>query len=198
MAGPDSPETPPAHGSQQATSLTLLDRLRTNDDDAWRTMVKLYGPLVHHWCVRGGVRGADGDDVAQEVFRAAATSLEAFRRDRPGDSFRGWLRGITRNMVLQHFRRGRRHPTAAGGTDAHLRLQPFPVTVMVAKTRTRSKNSMACAAGFGHGPRRIRGTDLASVLDDGRRRPVARRYRRGYRRQRRGGSHGEIACPASA
>ena len=123
MAGPDSPETPPAGGAQQATSLTLLERLRANDGDAWHTMVKLYGPLVHHWCVRGGIRGADGDDVAQEVFRAAATSLEAFRRDRPGDSFRGWLRGITRNMVLQHFRRGGRNPTAAGGTDAHLRLQ---------------------------------------------------------------------------
>jgi RNA polymerase sigma-70 factor (ECF subfamily) len=126
MAGSDSPETPHSHGSQQATSLTLLDRLRANDGDAWRVMVKLYGPLVHHWCNRGGVRGADGDDVAQEVFRAAATSLEAFRRDRTGDSFRGWLRGITRNMVLQHFRGRGRHPIAAGGTDAHLRLQSVP------------------------------------------------------------------------
>jgi RNA polymerase sigma-70 factor (ECF subfamily) len=61
--------------------------------------------------------------VAQEVFRAAALNMGAFRRDRAGDSFRGWLRGITRNMALQHFRRGGRHPSAAGGTDAHLRLQ---------------------------------------------------------------------------
>jgi RNA polymerase sigma-70 factor (ECF subfamily) len=108
------------------TSLTLLDRLRANDDTAWHVMVKLYGPLVHHWCGRGGVRGADCDDVAQEVFRAAAQGLDSFRRDRPGDSFRGWLRGITRNLVLLHFRRGGRHTPAAGGTDARMRLEAVP------------------------------------------------------------------------
>jgi RNA polymerase sigma-70 factor (ECF subfamily) len=85
-------------------------------------MVRLYTPLVCHWCARGGVRGADAEDVVQEVFHAATTHLENFRRDRPGDSFRGWLRGITRNMVLQHFRRGARHPRASGGTDALNRL----------------------------------------------------------------------------
>jgi RNA polymerase sigma-70 factor (ECF subfamily) len=123
MSGPESPETPPAGGPHQATSLTLLARLRSNDGDAWHTMVKLYGPLVRHWCDRGGVRGADCDDVTQDVFRAAALGMEAFRRDRPGDSFRGWLRGISRNMVLQHFRRDGRQPRAAGGTDAHFLLQ---------------------------------------------------------------------------
>ncbi len=66
--------------------------------------------------------GADAEDVAQEVLRAAAGHMDDFRRDRPGDSFRAWLRGITRNMILQHFRRGGRQPQAAGGTDAQRRL----------------------------------------------------------------------------
>jgi RNA polymerase sigma-70 factor (ECF subfamily) len=60
--------------------------------------------------------------VAQEVLQAAATHMQNFRRDRPGDSFRGWLRGITRNMVLQHFRRSGRHPRGSGGTDALVQL----------------------------------------------------------------------------
>ncbi len=120
-ADPSSPD--PASASQQSTSLTLLMRLRSNDDDAWRTMVKLYSPLVGYWCARGGVQGADAEDVAQDVFRAAAASLQDFRRTRPGDSFRGWLRGITRHKILQHFRKSRRHPTASGGTDAQRRLE---------------------------------------------------------------------------
>jgi RNA polymerase sigma-70 factor (ECF subfamily) len=103
---------------ERSTSLTLLQRLRTNDGDAWSVMVRLYTPLVCHWCVRGGVKSADVEDVVQEVFHAASTHLEQFRRDRPGDSFRGWLRGIAHNMVLQHFRRSSRHPKASGGTDA--------------------------------------------------------------------------------
>src|SRR5437867_3526766 len=98
---PGPPETPrPAADPGRSTSLTLLHRLRANDSEAWRIMVQLYTPLVAHWCARGGVRGVDAEDVAQEVFHTAATHLENFHRDRPGDSFRGWLRGITRNMVL--------------------------------------------------------------------------------------------------
>jgi RNA polymerase sigma-70 factor (ECF subfamily) len=57
------------------------------------------------------------------VFRAAMAGLGDFRRDRPGDTFRGWLRGITRNMIALHFRRQGRHPRATGGSDALVRLQ---------------------------------------------------------------------------
>jgi RNA polymerase sigma-70 factor (ECF subfamily) len=124
MADSTSPDTPTEGAdSRRDTSLTLLERLRANNSDAWRVMVQLYTPLVYHWCARGGLRGADTEDVTQDVFQAAATHLANFRRDRPGDSFRGWLRGITRNMVLQHFRRRGRHAPASGGTDALLRLQ---------------------------------------------------------------------------
>jgi RNA polymerase sigma-70 factor (ECF subfamily) len=110
----------PAPGGSEGTSLTLLQRLRANEAAAWETVVRLYSELVWRWCSRAGVRGADADDVAQEVFRAAASRLASFRRDRPGDTFRGWLRGITRNMVRQHFRRRARQPGAAG--DPHDQL----------------------------------------------------------------------------
>jgi RNA polymerase sigma-70 factor (ECF subfamily) len=61
--------------------------------------------------------------VAQEVFAAAATGLAGFRRDRPGDTFRGWLRGIARNHVLLHFRRNHGRPQAEGGPEAAARLE---------------------------------------------------------------------------
>src|SRR5258708_7455587 len=122
MGASDS-RSPDATVGKQATSLTLLMRLRANDSDAWQTMVRLYSPLVRHWCNRQGVQGEDSEDVMQEVFRAAALHMEDFRRTRPGDSFRGWLRGITRNMALQFFRSKRRHPSPTGGTDAQRRLE---------------------------------------------------------------------------
>ena len=111
---------------QSGTSLTLLERLRSNEPDAWRTTVHLYTPLVAHWCARAGVKGADADDVIQEVFRAAAGSLATFRRDRPGDSFRGWLRGITRRLLSAHFRQAARQPLGGGGTDLLDRLHEVP------------------------------------------------------------------------
>jgi RNA polymerase sigma-70 factor, ECF subfamily len=104
------------------TSLTLLQRLQSNDADAWERLVRLYRPLVVYWCGRSGVSGADADDVVQEVFQTAAAKLPEFRRDRPGDTFRGWLRGITRNLLLAHGRKLARQTVGTGGTDAHLRL----------------------------------------------------------------------------
>src|SRR5262249_60283780 len=50
-------------------------------------------------------------------------ALDGSRRDRPGDTFRGWLRGITRNHVLLHFRRSHRQPHGEGGSDAWQSLQ---------------------------------------------------------------------------
>ena len=117
----DSP--PPAAGPRGDTSRTLLLRLRANEPDAWRTMVHLYTPLVYQWCARSGVRGADAEDVAQEVFRKAAAHLDGFQRERAGDSFRGWLRAITRTSLVDQLRRGGRQPQGLGGTDAQRRLQ---------------------------------------------------------------------------
>ena len=102
----------------QPTSLTLLQRVRANDQEAWRRLVHLYAPLVRFWAVRGGVPLADSEDVVQEVFQAATGSLSQFRRDRPGDTFRGWLRGITRHLIAGHFRRRADQAQAAGGTGA--------------------------------------------------------------------------------
>jgi RNA polymerase sigma-70 factor, ECF subfamily len=112
-----------AAGQGRGTSLTLLQRLRDNDAGAWDRLVHLYSPLVKYWCARGGVGSPDADDVTQEVFKAVATGLARFQRDRPGDTFRGWLYGITRNVLLMHVRRANRQPRAAGGTGAWRQLE---------------------------------------------------------------------------
>jgi RNA polymerase sigma-70 factor (ECF subfamily) len=110
-------------GHQQATPLSLLDRVRACETGAWGRLIKLYQPLVRSWCSRAGLHGPDAEDIGQEVFAAAAAGLESFHRDRPGDTFRGWLRGITRNHILLHFRRNGRHPQSEGGSDAWQALQ---------------------------------------------------------------------------
>jgi RNA polymerase sigma-70 factor (ECF subfamily) len=110
-------------GSGQETPLSLLERARTNDADAWRRLVELYRPLILFWCARARVDPTDAEDVAQGVLVAAAAGLERFHHDRPGDTFRGWLRAITRNQVLLHVRRNRGRAQAVGGSDAWQSLQ---------------------------------------------------------------------------
>jgi RNA polymerase sigma-70 factor (ECF subfamily) len=111
---------------ESGTSLSLLQRIRNGDSSGWQRVVELYSPLVYHWCRRWGVEGADADDVQQEVFQAAAQSIGTFRREREGDTFRGWLRAITRNKVLVFWRSRGRQPEAEGGSDAYKLLQEVP------------------------------------------------------------------------
>jgi RNA polymerase sigma-70 factor (ECF subfamily) len=112
--------------SSTATSRSLLGRLRADDPDAWRRLVDLYAPLVLRWCRRSDLPDHEAADVLQEVFQAVAAHLADFRRLGPGDTFRGWLRTITRNKVHDHFRASRREPRAAGGTEAQLRFAALP------------------------------------------------------------------------
>jgi RNA polymerase sigma-70 factor (ECF subfamily) len=106
-----------------ATSLTLLQKLQGQDEAAWSRFAFLYRPLIVHWCGRWRVMPADEDDVVQEVLKAVHTHLAEFARLSESGSFRAWLRGITRNKLLEYDRRRRtRLPAAEGGSDAHARL----------------------------------------------------------------------------
>jgi RNA polymerase sigma-70 factor (ECF subfamily) len=109
-----------------STSVSLLERVKAHDQEAWRRLVQLYGPLVYQWCRRWELRPDDVADIFQEVFQAVAAQISSFRRDRPGDSFRGWLWTIARHKIADHFRRQGRGPVAAGGSDAQQRLLELP------------------------------------------------------------------------
>ncbi len=104
-------------GSLGTTSLSLLDRMKAREQDAWERFATLYGHIVLSMCRRAGLQPADRADVFQEVSLAVARHLATFRHDRPGDTFRGWLRSITRTKILDLFRRQARHPRGLGGTS---------------------------------------------------------------------------------
>lgn len=114
-------------GHATGTSRSLLGRARQDDPAAWEKLVRLYAPLVAIWCRQAGLQEDDAGDVFQDVFQAVARKLSAFRKDREGDTFRGWLRTITQNKIRDQFRKAGRGPQAAGGTEAHQRLQQFPM-----------------------------------------------------------------------
>jgi RNA polymerase sigma-70 factor (ECF subfamily) len=105
-----------------ATSMTLLQRAVANDQEAWRHLVHLYGPLVQRWCKRAGLQEDDTADVFQEAFRAVARELASFHPTRSVGSFRCWLRTVTRTKIADHFRARRRQAPGQGGSAAQLKL----------------------------------------------------------------------------
>ena len=112
--------------TSDSTSRSLLRRAREQDPIAWEKLTAVYTPLVYQWCRRSGLQVTDAADVAQEVFRSVAKGLDGFRRERPEDSFRGWLWTITRNKIRDHFRARAGKPSGQGGTDGQVQLQQLP------------------------------------------------------------------------
>jgi len=82
--------------------------------------------MTYAWCRRAGLGADDTADVCQEVFTAVAAHITEFRRDRPNDSFRGWLWTISRNKITDHFRRCQLRVQVQGGTDAQRQLAQIP------------------------------------------------------------------------
>jgi len=113
-------------GTVSSTSSSLLQRVLAQEPDAWHRLSELYGPVVLQWARQMKLREHDAADVVQEVFQAVAVHIGQFRRQRPEDSFRGWLWTITRNKVRDHFRRLATRQEAVGGSEAFVRLEQIP------------------------------------------------------------------------
>ncbi|NUQ64798.1 MAG: sigma-70 family RNA polymerase sigma factor [Pirellulales bacterium] len=106
-----------------STSRSLLERVKSNDADAWTRLVTLYAPLIYRWARQAGLQDHDAADVGQEVFRTVIQRVSEFHRDRPGDTFRGWLWWITRNKLGDRFRCLANEPRPVGGTGAHEQIE---------------------------------------------------------------------------
>jgi RNA polymerase sigma-70 factor (ECF subfamily) len=124
----DNGTTTDWHGSAApgSTSSSLLGRLKAGESAAWGRLVELYGPTVYRWCRQCGVVAEDAADVCQEVFNSVATHVGQFRREKPGDSFRGWLWTIARNKAQDQFRRQAGEPPARGGSEHRAFLAGLP------------------------------------------------------------------------
>ena len=119
-------DRPPVVEAVGSTSRSLLEHAKSRDPSAWKRLVVLYAPLVATWCRRFGIPEQDVVDVLQDVFASVSKDLGRFRKERPSDTFRGWLFTIARNHSTDRLRRRGREPSAAGGTEAFVRLNEAP------------------------------------------------------------------------
>jgi RNA polymerase sigma-70 factor (ECF subfamily) len=111
------------------TRASLLARLGDPQDRAaWRQFVELYASLVYGFARQRGLQDADAADLTQEVFLAVSRKAGRWHYDPQRGSFRGWLYGVTRNLLAKSQQRRRSQPVGSGGTDAQQRLaeQPNP------------------------------------------------------------------------
>jgi RNA polymerase sigma-70 factor (ECF subfamily) len=119
---PDSRSKSDKCGSSgRSTPRSLIERLKQGEATAWRELVRIYAPLIFHWCQKQKLPNQECADIVQDVFRSVVANIAKFRKAQSGDTFRGWLRTITRNKINDYFRRTTGEPRAVGGTEAQLR-----------------------------------------------------------------------------
>jgi RNA polymerase sigma-70 factor (ECF subfamily) len=104
--------------SGEATSTTLLGRLRSNPSDqaAWGEFVRRYGPLIYRWCRHWHLQEADAQDVTQAVLVKLAGKMRTFTYD-PARSFRAYLKTLARYAWCDFLQDSRRPGAGAGGSD---------------------------------------------------------------------------------
>lgn len=108
------------------TSNTLLHALKLGRTDGWARFVHLYGPLIRKWISRAGLAEEDAEDIAQDVFVAAAEGFSSYRHsEHKAGSLRAWLYGISRHKLNDWYREHPLQLRAAGGSAASLRMQQF-------------------------------------------------------------------------
>jgi RNA polymerase sigma-70 factor (ECF subfamily) len=102
------------------TSPTLLHRLRQapSDQDAWRELVRRYGPRIYQWCLRWRLRETDAEEVTQTVLVKLADKMCTFSYD-SSRSFRAYLKTLTHYAWCDLLASRQRPDAASGGTGIH-------------------------------------------------------------------------------
>ncbi len=108
------------------TSTSLLDRVKDYDEDAWRQLTELYGPLIYHWCRKSGLHSEDAADLLQDIYRSVLIHIHRFEKSLPSGSFRAWLWTITRNRIRDFARGQSGKAQAVGGSEFLTQLLALP------------------------------------------------------------------------
>ena len=88
----------------------VIRRVLDGDGNAFEDLVAAYEKNVYNLALRSTVYAQDAEDMAQEAFVKAYTSLPGFRGD---SKFSVWLYRIVSNVCLDFLRRQNRRPASS-------------------------------------------------------------------------------------
>src|ERR1700687_1321567 len=108
----------------------LVERCLSGRDAAWEDLVKLHTRRVYSICYRFTNSDAEAQDLTQDVFMRVFKNLKSFRA---GEGlFVVWLTRLTRNLLIDHYRRTRLERATESIEDQTNVLEE--TTPMLAKT----------------------------------------------------------------
>jgi RNA polymerase sigma-70 factor (ECF subfamily) len=89
----------------------LVARCLGGDESAWEDLVRTYTRRVYSICYRFTGRESEAQDLTQEVFLKVFRNVRSFRSGE--GSFGVWLARLTRNLLIDHYRRSKNERVTA-------------------------------------------------------------------------------------
>ena len=109
------------------TRASLLLRLCDSEDhEAWVEFATLYEPVIYRILRQHGLQDADARDVMQELLLAVSRSVDRWNPAKECGTFRGWLRRVARNLVINWLEHRGRRVVATGGSNLQSMLDMLP------------------------------------------------------------------------
>ena len=92
------------------------------ESKAWDDLVGRHTRYVHNLCYRFARRDCEARELTQEIFLRVFCSIHSFRPEE--QSFVAWLTLVSRNLLIDNYRRNRRERTTVSMEDQrpHLRV----------------------------------------------------------------------------
>ena len=83
----------------------LVRRCLTGDAGAWEEIVRLHNRRIYNLCYRFTNSADHAEDLTQDVFIKVYRTLSSYNVEK--GAFSTWLTTLTRNLLVDHFRRSR-------------------------------------------------------------------------------------------
>jgi RNA polymerase sigma-70 factor, ECF subfamily len=117
----------------------LVERCLRGDGAAWETLLRTYSRRAYSLCLRFTGSPTDAQDLTQEVFFRVYRSLGTFR---PAEgSFSVWLTRLTRNLLIDHYRRTKSQRVTDSMEEKLTELENRPESRMSADESLRSREA---------------------------------------------------------
>src|SRR5260370_5262893 len=89
----------------ESVDQSLVSRCLGGDEAAWEELVRQHTRQVYGLCFRFTNSAQEAQDLTQEVFLRVFKTIKTFRSTE--GSFHTWLARVTRNLLIDHYRRPR-------------------------------------------------------------------------------------------
>jgi RNA polymerase sigma-70 factor (ECF subfamily) len=102
----------------------LVERCVAGETAAWEDLVRLHTRRVYGICYRFTGSDSEAQDLTQDVFLRIFRTVKSFRMEE--GSFATWTARVTRNLLIDHYRRTRQDRSTDSIEDQLPRIEANP------------------------------------------------------------------------